>query len=270
MDLVTVTCLRDHKDMLRQAQSISLFLEPCTHWVIVNDENIDQEFWTNTLAPFYTKHTLKLLFPKWSTWSFNFIEKKLFKPRHPTGYKNQQVYKLMISQQINDDYLIIDSDTFFIKPTSIDEWADTMGSGRTMPFENIDLDMQQTIQLYADKLKCDVPQLMFDSCVPFVVKNSVMKSVRNLKSLVKWFNRVKRLPQSEFYLYNLLAYKLNLFDGNTVLDSNKSRLFFNREFSKFEDAPELKAILFKSQYFDDTERNRVNQFLLSKGITVLY
>lgn len=268
MDLVTVTCLRDWRDMLRQAQSIDLYLEPCTHWVIVNDKFIDKNFWWDLLTPYYSKHNLKLLFPKWK--EFNFIEKEFYKPKHPPGYKNQQVHKLLISDQINSDYLVIDSDTFFVKPTSVDEWKDIVGTGRTVPFAKVSDDMQQTIQAYAKIIDCDIPEMVFDNCIPIVIRNDVMKSFKNLHRLVKKFNRVPRLTQADIYFYNLLAYKSGAYDGKSVLNTDKSRLFYDQRFSKFENPPNLKAMLFKPEYFDEVERKKVNDFLLSIGITVLY
>jgi len=269
MDLVTVTCLRDYKDMIRQAQSIHLYLEPCTHWVVVNDEFVDEQFWKDSLTLYYKNHNLKLLFPKWKEWAFNFIERKIFKPRHPYGYKNQQVYKLLISENINNDYLIIDSDTFFINNCSIEEWKNMIGSGRTMPIDSVPIDMQNTIKLYADKIDCDIPNYVFDCCVHFMIHHEVMKNVKNLRKTLKWFNRQSCL-QSEFYFYNLLAYKQGKFDGNSLLTDTKSRLYYDRSLSTFNDHPSLKAILFKQQYFDDDEKNRINDFLLSKGISVTF
>lgn len=268
MDLVTVTCIRDHKDMVRQAQSISLYLEPCTHWVIVNDKFINKDLWRESLEPYYKRHNLKLLFPKWK--EFNFIQRELYKPKHPPGYKNQQVHKLLISKEINGDYLVIDSDTFFVKPTSVNEWQDIMGTGRTVPFANVSSDMQLTIQAYAKIIDCDVPEMVFDNCIPIVIRDDVMKSFKNLPKLVKKFNQVQRLTQADIYFYNLLAYKAGVFKGNEVLTNDKSRLFYDQRFSKFENPPNLKAMLFKPEYFDEVERKKVNDFLLSKGITVLY
>ena len=268
MDLVTVTCLRDWRDMQRQAQSINLYLEPCTHWVIVNDKYIDKSFWEELLTPYYSKHNLKLLFPKW--YEFNYFQKNFYEPRHPPGYKNQQVHKLLISQEINDDYLVIDSDTFFVKQTSITEWKDVVGTGRTVPFSQVSNDLQQSIRAYAKIIGCDIPEMVFDNCIPIVIRNDVMKSFKNLPKLVKRFNRVKRLIQADIYFYNLLAYKAGMYDGKSKLTNDKSRLFYDRRFSKFEKPSALKAMLFKPEYFDEVERRKVNEFLLSIGITILY
>ena len=37
MYLVTVACYRDFYQILIQAESINLFLEPCTHYIIINE-----------------------------------------------------------------------------------------------------------------------------------------------------------------------------------------------------------------------------------------
>ena len=60
MDIVTVTCELDSHQMIQQAESISLFVEPCTHWVIVEGANVNLTVWKKRLAPYYKNHTLKL------------------------------------------------------------------------------------------------------------------------------------------------------------------------------------------------------------------
>jgi len=110
MHLVTVTCNKDLNDMLLQAESIRKFLEPCTHWVIVNDYSIDKKQWIESLQPYYTKHKLKILFPNYWATTLD-------------GYAKQNLYKLLISNLLDDDYIILDSKNFFIKKcnTELDE-----------------------------------------------------------------------------------------------------------------------------------------------------
>jgi hypothetical protein len=43
-NLVTVTCNRDFQFMLLQAESIQKFLEPCHHWIVINEyEDLEKE-----------------------------------------------------------------------------------------------------------------------------------------------------------------------------------------------------------------------------------
>ena len=104
MDLVTVTCDLDFNQMLLQAESISKFLKPCTHWVVINDQHIDKEKWESALTPYYHNHTLKLFTPNWNSIPSDF------------GWAKQQAYKFVVSKYVNDDYLLLDSKNFFIKP----------------------------------------------------------------------------------------------------------------------------------------------------------
>ena len=88
MNLVTVACNRDFNQMLLQAESIQMHLDPCTHWVIVNERNPDINFWQSALSPFYKNHELKLLFPG----------ELLFPGKHyyKGGWNSQQTYKFWI------------------------------------------------------------------------------------------------------------------------------------------------------------------------------
>ena len=39
MKLLTIACERDKDILLLHAESISLFLEPCTHYIVINEFN---------------------------------------------------------------------------------------------------------------------------------------------------------------------------------------------------------------------------------------
>ena len=108
MDLVTVTCNRDFQHMLLQAESIQKFLEPCTHWIVINEyEDLDVDRWHNALSKFYTNHKYNILTPT----DFG-ISMPPF-----NGWLTQQYFKLAISTFTNQDYIIMDTKVFFIKPT---------------------------------------------------------------------------------------------------------------------------------------------------------
>ncbi len=246
MDLVTVTCIRDINAMIKQAESIQKFVKPCTHWVILNDEHVDKELWNNVLTPFYTNHNLKLVVPKWKQWDFNFLTRLFHVPYHPMGYKIQQVHKLLISEKLTDDYLITDSENIFIKPTDINDWRDTIGSGTTIEFSKLG-SYKETIPHYAKKIGCDIPNLLLEPTTPFVINLEVMKSVEKLRPLLKWFHKLNKVPQSEFFLYSLLAYKHGLFDGCTPKTSSRSRIFLKGEEHTLEDTCSWIVVRYRSR-----------------------
>ena len=270
MDLLTVTCLRDKDDIVRQAQSIQLYLEPCTHWIVVNEEAPNKEFWRNLLEPYYTRHTLKLLFPRWKDWAMNSLQQWWYEPKHPQGYKIQQVYKLMMHQIIQDDYLIIDSDTFFIKPCSVNDWKDIVGSGRTLKFNDFDIPIKTAISNYANKLNYNIPNLFFDNCVPYVFNYNVL-NMPNIKRIVKWWNNQKGF-QSEFFFYSILAYNKELYDGITPQTQSLSMFYHRGTIQPFSISKDQNALLFKKEYFDVVKgsREKVNKFLDSIGISQHY
>jgi len=207
-NLVTVTCNRDFQHMLLQAESIQKFVEPCIHWVIINEyDDIDIDYWDSKLSPYYAKHQLVILTPN------DF----LVKPINQREWHSQQFYKLYISTYINDDYLILDTKSFFIKPVILKDWSDTMGSGVLHKFgESIDGPAWEgASKIYAKKLNTDpISHFLFN--VPFKVDDNVLKKY-DIEKLIhdlyfsteeeeEYMNRNgKQLFPSEFILYSYLA-----------------------------------------------------------------
>lgn len=206
--LVTVTCNRDFQHMLLQAESIQKFVGPCTHWIVINEyENLDIQHWHNALNKFYTHHQYKILTP-------NDFSVKSITHRE---WHSQQFFKLAVSKLINEDYLILDTKSFFIRPTNLDEWDDTIGSGTLNKFgESIEGPSWEDISThYATKLNVS-PLTHFVFNVPFKVKADVLKTY-DLNKLAddlypseeeqkNYFNlKGKQLFPSEFILYSYLV-----------------------------------------------------------------
>jgi len=207
MDLVTMTCKRDAQQMLLQAESIQKFLAPCTHHVVLNDPTPDYDYWKELLTPFYTNHKLVLS----STEPFT----------NDWGWLTQQINKLRIAKDLDDDYLILDTKNFFIKPTDIEEWRNILGSGKVEIFEEnlLGNPWKDTIQIYADKLNID---RKFEWCLsaetPFAIKTDVVRNFKELDSFHEWFFLGAEHWTGEFALYTILVYDLmkagvNVFDN---------------------------------------------------------
>lgn len=207
MDLVTVTCNRDFQHMVLQAESIQKFLKPCTHWIIINEDDVDINHWNDALKKYYISHQYHILTPK------DF----LITPSNQKEWFSQQYYKLYISTLINDDYLILDTKSFFIKPTSLDEWDNTMGSGTLYKFgESIDGPPWVDISAYYAKKLNTEPTTHFLFNVPFKVSDDIIKKY-NIENLIydlypskeeeqSYFEtKGKQLFPSEFILYSYLA-----------------------------------------------------------------
>jgi hypothetical protein len=130
MYLATVTCYRDFPQLLLQAESIQKFLEPCKHVIIVNQDNPDIDFYHRWLEPYYTKHELVII-PKIQ---YNYPIKGLLKNLNILGtgieWRIQQLQKLLLAYEYEEDYLLLDSKNFFIKPANLNQWSSIIGCGK--------------------------------------------------------------------------------------------------------------------------------------------
>ncbi len=197
MNLVTVTCLKDFNQMRLQAESIQRFLAPCTHYVIVNDEHIDKEMWSKMLAPYYTNHKLILLFPNWTMYGH--------KSGHHSGWMKHQVHKMIISEQLDDDYIALDSKNFFIKQCSLDDWQDIVGSGKIETNKEEYDKWVRSTKLYADYFNFELLEQRHMLCseTPFVFKIDVLAKLPNMQQLftdLYWNNGIG----NECVLYSYL------------------------------------------------------------------
>jgi len=263
MDLVTVTCHDDRHQMLLQAASIEKYLEPCRHWVIINDEKIDAKFWTDLLTPFYKKHELKLLFPFW----------KMF-PKGG-GYQKQQCYKLWIYRHIKDDYLILDSKNFFIRPASTKDWSNIIGPGVLENFSNPTNIWLPTFDAYQKHLNViGDPARQLAIHTPFVIKKELIDSIENLSKFLIWFNSQEVL-HSEFLYYSLIAENKGLLKPEMFLTKMLHLTFFpNRsidikpQLDKVDLTPQIKAIGLHREYIKKLDQKNLeilNVWLSNKG-----
>lgn len=131
MYLATVTCDRDFQHMLLQAESVSKFLAPCKHIVIINEDSPDMEFWHRWLDPYYTNHELVLiprLKYRYPIQSLGMKSKESGEITKVTnGWRTQQLQKLLLAYYYDDDYLLLDSKNFFIKNTKLEDWEESVG-----------------------------------------------------------------------------------------------------------------------------------------------
>ena len=120
-DLVTITCNIERHLMVLQAESVLNFMEPCTHWVIVNEKNVDVHAWHDILKPYYKHHKLYVI-PR------RFL---LDDPRFDelSGHATQQVLKMLVSRLVQKDYLLLDAKNFFVQPFTFSVYDDFIGSG---------------------------------------------------------------------------------------------------------------------------------------------
>jgi hypothetical protein len=267
MDIVTVTCQLDSYQMIQQAESISLFVKPCTHWVIVNDVNVNLEMWEKKLAPYYKTHKLNLKTYDITAWP------KL--NAHFDGYYIQQILKLLISKEIKDDYLLLDSKNLFLKEINIENFRHQTGDGRIYNFTNRNhLSCHlETIEHYASKLNIPVNYNHLNPILPFVINYEVMKQINNLDQVLNWFSDKGDISMSEFLLYSSLCQKYN-YVPKTSINPIKSVYFWNKEkwIHKMAQMHNIDIVGFHRQWINNTSTKnitRANKFLRSLGFTHL-
>lgn len=235
MDLVTVTSMKEHQQMILQAESLDKFVKPCTHWVVINDIDPDLEFWSKNLSKYYTNHTLKLI---------TFNDHEHFSTYvHQGGYYSQQVFKLLISKYITGKYLIIDTKSFFVEETNLEDYEDQIGNGQIHDYakdyrQNV---LPSTIKMYARALNTLIDYKHLDCFCPFVVDTEILRSVNNLDELLNWFINLNSKHICEYLLYSTIFQKnkkivkqklKNRISSNYIWPGELFSSFSNEDFKK--------------------------------------
>lgn len=195
--IVTVTCKKDLKSLIRQAESIQKFVEPCEHLVVIEDRVFDKKFWMKQLSKYYTTHTLVIK-------SYNnFINVE------QNGWVRQQALKLLVTLDCDDEYLVLDSKDFFIRPCSLADWNGFVGSNI---IENIDYDFSTPSKkwrlrlalAYSKYFDTELLTNIFDPITPFVIDTKYIDR-NTIHKHVEWFLKCFNNDGCEFYFYSYLA-----------------------------------------------------------------
>jgi hypothetical protein len=210
-NLVTVTCNKERHMMLLQAESIKKFLKPCNHYIVINEKQVNVDAWREYLAPYYTKHNLHILTQ----------EQVCNDSRLPkNGQLSQQILKIEVSKIIQDDYLIIDTKNFFIKPASLQEWDHYMGSSELNRVTTIDGAIDtisskydevfiESCKMYAKRLGFEqFPPYYFKPMTPFKIDYKLLSKAKlptDIIDCILYDFDGNLLPApSEFIFYSLL------------------------------------------------------------------
>lgn len=221
MDLLTVTCSRDKLQMLLQAESICKFVEPTTHWVIVNDPVVVLSEWESLLSPYYTSHQIKLINANDLPVSFD---------NSKGGWSRQQTYKFLAYTLIKDDYITLDSKNFFIKHCSTSEWNNIIGCGSLANFKN--LPWEETIDFYSNYLNIEKHYEHLSIITPFVFHKTILDKIDNFDNFVNWFAG-QPVIESEYLLYSALCYKHECFPNYGKLSPKSHTITAKYNFSDF-------------------------------------
>ena len=234
MDIVTVVPKHPFyiNQILLQAESIQKFVEPCTHWIVINETNPDMFYWHDILDRFYTKHELRF-------WNPSYISNLT-----PKENSRARVMKFSISEILNDKYLCLDCKNFFIKPCSIEEWRNIDGSGASIPAsDNIEASHKYAMLLNKPLLKNS-----FKLHSPFVMNPDIIKPYipRLVEESVEFFSNFAdeymcysymygEPKETEYYHKSFFStfkhHKMNLEDFLTSMNNNEKVKMIS--FSKF-------------------------------------
>ena len=214
--------------MLLQAESVNKFLEPCCHWIIINEKMPDVEAWEELLNPFYNKHELKII-----------PQHLLFENKENVyGHFTQQICKLAIAKLIKDDYLILDSKNFFIKSSSINDWDSYIGSGmiefvneppddyiKYQPYKNgNDKSWSNAIEQYKNMLGLkETPSYFLKPMTPFKIEYQLLKNSNLLDNIFHNLlfvdEHLIKYGPSEFILYSFLVNDKIIPGENTIINN---------------------------------------------------
>jgi hypothetical protein len=208
MYLATVTCNRDFQQMLLQAESIQRFLNPCKHVIIINESVPDIDFWYRWLQPYYTNHEL-IIRPRidYPYPSSSIGKRDLYGEIDAVsnGWRSQQLQKMLLAYEYEDDYLLLDSKNFFIKPTELSEWDNSIGSGTYMGFGAIH-HFVGTYTKYSELFEKNIEYYTRPS-TPFKVKREPIVSQCKISELgyKLFYPEHYSVPASEGIFYSFLV-----------------------------------------------------------------
>jgi hypothetical protein len=198
MDLLTVTCNRDFQQMILQAESISKFVKPCIHWVIINEPDPDINYWRHHLTPYYKNHMLK-------------VKPRLVESTVENGWYTQQLQKIAAAQLILKDYMVLDSKNFFIKNVDIDNFQHILGNGNQVPSSSYKKNVQRFLSHCSKLFNKPIPEKLLTEFTPFVIK------YKPLVDVLQKYNTIELIPEyknfgnykvSEFLMYSILIQDL--------------------------------------------------------------
>jgi hypothetical protein len=263
MYLATVTCNRDFQQMLLQAESIEKFVEPCSHIIIINEDQPDLEFWNRWLSPYYKNHKLTII-PRISyyyptTFLGLSVGQNLSGDSSSNGWRTQQLQKLLLAYEFEDDYLLLDSKNFFIRKTNINEWENIPGSGAVVELRDEDY-FTLSSKIYSKILNSPI-EYYFKPQTPFKINKESLISKCKISELayLLFYPEFEGHPATEgiFYSHFIKDEIIKFRDSYNIADKNYTTLWIhNRQ--------EIDRILFDISSSDKIKVAGIHRELLSK------
>ena len=267
MKLLTIACERDKKQMLLQAESISLFLESCTHYIVINEETTNIKEWRDLLTPYYTNHELIILHypletyvPRWKN-GLNHV-----------GWHRANILKFLAFKDIQDDYLILDSKNIFIKETSLDTFEGQLGCGLFWHYEKQMQEKNLETFNYYKEVFGKYPKWICGIEMPFLFQKNVLEKIENLEEFAQWYSDRPVWPLEPMYYSFLISDQLQepteMFRHHWVYWQTQDSFKIPTE--KLLHKYDIKVLgihrLFLETISDDTKQ-QINDYLISLNFT---
>lgn len=267
--IVTVTNSKDLYMMIRQAESIQKFVDPCEHLVIIEDRFYDRTFWYNTLKKYYTNHKLVVK-------SYNDVFPYM------NGWIRQQILKLYVALRSKNKYLVLDSKDFFVRPTELGQWNDFVASNGLVTMEEAkgvpNYGAWPYMASVSYSLYFDVPMLdtFFSPVTPFVIDTKNINR-DTLQDDINAFARFNSHCEFLFYTYmaphlieNFTPHKFSVYKIWSKWSADVLRQKINLLTQNFNDDENLMVVGIHRnviQSCDYREALSLNKWIRSLGLT---
>jgi hypothetical protein len=259
-NIVTVTFKDDFKYLLLQAESIKKYLSsdvPFTHWVIINDSDInDITPYELELKKYYDNTMCELKIFQQPFFENKFITKSLDGDRNIyelSGSYSQQICKLEIAKLIKNDYLVLDSKNFFIRPVSLQFWEKRIGCGEYIDVK-INYFWKKCVEEYCEKINMTVPDYVCNPATPFKIKMYDDMLNADFKSLIE-----NSYAYSEFIIYWMKYVKEFQRPANKDFVCFYTFFYLNAE-NKYSSTDPSKLLAHKIPLIDNDNEIRVSGF----------
>lgn len=262
MNLLTIACERDKEQLLLLAESVSLFIDECTHYIVINEDNPNINEWENFLSPYYLKNELKLLtydtssyLPKWPGGETHI------------GWHRHAILKILAYKDIKDDYLGLDCKHLFVQRTNPKDFSHYIGCNNFSHYSNLEEKRKPTFEYYKEHFFGQHPNFICHDQMPFLFKRSVLEQIPNLLKTVQWLADMPCMVLEPMFYSFLIIDEL---EENPHIKGTNRHLGFWRSNNEFiiTKPEKIKIIAFHRGFIknlDEKEYKKINDYLIGLG-----
>ena len=194
MNFVTIAWSKDFNMMLLQAHSLKFVNDNIVHYVVIQDSILSIEQWQNALSTYYDRHKLVLV-P-------NLLENESLTSN---GWIQQQILKFKISKLITtEDYLVLDTKNFFIKPFNLNDWSVPHGNGSLFVYRKGNknrMDVDKFLEGASSTYNKEIPNIHIDYMTPYKLNKKIVDSMNINDNLSLFLDYNKYGLPCDFALY---------------------------------------------------------------------